>query len=60
MTEIGETITIYECSEGHVSSVTRVPNDLGVRRCFFCPKSVAAPIRVTRIEEEDATDDKNG
>jgi hypothetical protein len=27
---------IYTCPMGHKSSVTRLPNAEGVRRCFFC------------------------
>jgi len=33
-------VELYQCPQGHVSSVTRFPNDQGVRRCFFCPSVV--------------------
>lgn len=32
-----ETVTVYRCPVGHVSTVTRFPDFEGVRRCFFCP-----------------------
>lgn len=36
---------LWACPAGHVSSVTRLPNAQGARRCFFCGASVQqAPI----------------
>lgn len=31
---------LWLCTAGHISSVARIPNADGVRRCYFCPEKV--------------------
>lgn len=33
---------LYVCPNGHRSSVARLPNHEGVRRCYFCPEVASA------------------